>query len=96
MRLEVNNVSFRYNDRMPYVIQNLSLKIRAGEYIAIVGPSGCGKSTLMRLLLGFEKPERGAIFYDGKDMAKLDLKSLWSMNLIKPFGIHMKKIILPL
>ena len=74
--IELNNVSFRYNDRMPYVIQNLSLKIRAGEYIAIVGRTGCGKSTLMRLLLGFETPERGSIFYDGKDIKKLDLHSL--------------------
>jgi len=54
------------------------LKIHPGEYIAIVGRTGCGKSTLMRLLLGFEKPERGAIFYDGKDMSKLDMSSLRS------------------
>ena len=74
--IELNNVYFRYNEDMPYVVDGMTLKIRAGEYIAIVGPSGCGKSTLMRLLLGFEKPERGAIYYDGKDMNKLDLKSL--------------------
>ena len=55
---------------------NLSLKIKAGEYVAIVGRTGCGKSTLMRLLLGFEKPEKGAIYYDGKDINKLDLCSL--------------------
>ena len=61
---------------MPYVIDGMSLKIRAGEYVAIVGTTGCGKSTLMRLLLGFEKPERGAIYYDGRDMAGLDLGSL--------------------
>ena len=74
--IELSNVYFRYNQDMPYVVDGMNLTIRAGEYIAIVGPSGCGKSTLMRLLLGFEKPERGAIFYDGKDMTKLDLKSL--------------------
>ena len=61
---------------MPYVIDGLSLKIRAGEYVAIVGSTGCGKSTLMRLLLGFEKPEKGAIYYDGRDIDKLDLRSL--------------------
>ena len=54
----------------------MSLKIKAGEYVAIVGKTGCGKSTLIRLLLGFEAPERGAIYYDGKDMSKLDLRSL--------------------
>ena len=74
--IELSNVCFRYNDHMPYVIDGLDLKIRAGEYVAIVGTTGCGKSTLLRLLLGFETPEKGAVYYDGKDLAKLDLRSL--------------------
>ncbi len=74
--IELNNVCFRYKTDTPNIIDDLSLKIKAGQYIAIVGKSGCGKSTLMRLLLGFEKPQRGAIYYDGKDMEFLDLKSL--------------------
>ena len=74
--IELSNVYFRYNEHMPYVVNGMSLKIKAGEYIAIVGATGCGKSTLMRLLLGFETPEKGAIYYDGKDMNKLDLRSL--------------------
>lgn len=74
--IEVSNVFFRYNDSMPYVVDGMNLKIKAGEYIAIVGTTGCGKSTLMRLLLGFETPEKGAIYYDGMDMSKLDLRSL--------------------
>lgn len=74
--VELNNVSFRYNENMPMVIDNLSLKIRPGQYVAIVGKTGCGKSTLMRLLLGFEKPLKGAIYYDGKDINTIDLKSL--------------------
>lgn len=74
--IELNNVSFRYNESMPNVIDNLSLKIKAGQYVAIVGKTGCGKSTLMRLLLGFEKADRGAIYYDNKDINSLDLKSL--------------------
>ena len=74
--IELSNVYFRYTDTMPYVVDGMSLKIRAGEYIAIVGTTGCGKSTLMRLLLGFETPEKGAIYYDGKDISKLDLRSL--------------------
>ena len=61
---------------MPWVIEGLDLKIHPGEYIAIVGPTGCGKSTLVRLLLGFEKPDKGAVYYDGKDIANLDLHSL--------------------
>ena len=74
--IEINNVSFRYNENMPMVLDDLSLKIRSGQYVAIVGRTGCGKSTLMRLLLGFERPDKGAIYYDGKDMNTIDLKSL--------------------
>ena len=74
--IELNSVSFRYNDNMPNVIDDLSLKIRQGQYVAIVGKTGCGKSTLVRLLLGFEKPQKGAIYYDGRDMQSLDPKSL--------------------
>ena len=69
-------MSFRYNDTMPLVIDDLSLKIRPGQYVAIVGKTGCGKSTLLRLLLGFEKPQKGAVYYDGKDLEKIDLRSL--------------------
>lgn len=74
--IELNNVSFRYTESMPMVIDDLSLKIRPGQYVAIVGSTGCGKSTLMRLLLGFEKPQKGAVYYDGKDLNSIDLKSL--------------------
>ena len=75
-RIELSNVCFRYKESMPYVVDGMNLTIKAGEYLAIVGATGCGKSTLMRLLLGFETPEKGAIYYDGKDMSKIDLKSL--------------------
>lgn len=74
--IELNNVSFRYNDDMPSVVNNLSLKIHPGQYVALVGATGCGKSTLMRLMLGFETPQKGAIYYDGKDLSTIDLKSL--------------------
>ena len=74
--IELNNVSFRYNENMPLILDDLSLKIRPGQYVAIVGRTGCGKSTLLRLLLGFEKPQKGAIYYDGKDLERIDLRSL--------------------
>ena len=74
--LELSHVSFRYDEDSPYVLNDLSLKIKPGEYVAIVGRTGCGKSTLMRLLLGFERPEMGAVYYDGKDIESLDLGSL--------------------
>lgn len=75
-RIEMEHVSFRYDQSSPYIFDDLSLKIKPGEYVAIVGKTGCGKSTLVRLLLGFEKPEKGAIFYDNRDMDGLDLPSL--------------------
>ena len=75
-KIELNNVSFKYDEKGPNIIDDLSLRIKAGEYIGIVGKTGCGKSTLMRLLLGFEKPQKGAIYYDNKDIEKIDLKSL--------------------
>lgn len=74
--VELNNVSFGYTQSMPLVLDDLTLKIRPGQYVAIVGKTGCGKSTLMRLMLGFERAQKGAIYYDGIDIDKLDLKSL--------------------
>ena len=74
--IEVSNVSFRYREDMPLILDDLSLKIRPGQYVAIVGATGCGKSTLMRILLGFEKPQKGAVYYNGKDLNTIDLKSL--------------------
>ncbi len=74
--IELSNVSFRYNETMPYILQDLNIKIKSGEYVAIVGKTGCGKSTLMRLLLGFETPDKGAVYYDRRDVRSLDLKSL--------------------
>ena len=74
--IEMDHISFRYDEGRPLVIDDMSLKIRPGEYVAIVGKTGCGKSTLMRLLLGFEKPEKGSVRFDGKDINSLDLPSL--------------------
>ena len=75
-RIEINNLYFRYEKDKPYVINNLSLCIEPGEYVAIVGSTGCGKSTLLRLLLGFEKPENGTIYYDKDEIGSLDPCSL--------------------
>ena len=75
-RIELKNVTFRYEKDEPAVLDNLNLTITPGEYVAVVGKSGCGKSTLVKLLLGFEMPDRGTISYDGNDMNQLDLYSL--------------------
>lgn len=75
-RIELNQIRFRYVQDMPYVLDGLDLQIQEGEYIGIVGSSGCGKSTLMRILLGFETPETGSVYYDGKALEQMDLPSL--------------------
>ena len=74
--IEIKSVTFGYEKDEPPVLDNLSLHIHPGEYVAIVGKSGCGKSTLVKLLLGFESPDRGTISYDGLTMDQLDVQSL--------------------
>ena len=74
--IKISHLSFRYQEDMPLVIDDLSLNIKDGEYVGIAGASGCGKSTLLRLLLGFEIPLRGNISYDHYDLAKADKSEL--------------------
>ena len=70
--IEFANVSFRYGPDSPNAVDRVTIRIRQGDYVAIVGPSGCGKSTLFRLLLGFEKPDSGMALIDSHDVASLD------------------------
>ncbi|MFC1770945.1 ATP-binding cassette domain-containing protein, partial [Candidatus Margulisiibacteriota bacterium] len=74
--IEVNNIFFRYSTDSPIIIDDLSFRLEPNEFVAFVGPSGSGKSTLVRLLLGFEKPDSGSIYYDGYNLDKLDLQSV--------------------
>lgn len=75
-RIEVTHVSFRYRPEAPLVIHDVSFAIEPGQFVAFVGPSGCGKSTMLRLLLGFDQPDSGAVYYDGQDLTGLDLQAL--------------------
>lgn len=70
--IELRHVHFAYDPDGPDVLEDVSLTIPAGQFVAIVGPSGSGKSTLLRLLLGFEVPRRGSICYDGQDLQLVD------------------------
>ncbi|MEU9162299.1 NHLP bacteriocin export ABC transporter permease/ATPase subunit [Streptomyces sp. NPDC048424] len=70
--IEAKNLSYRYADDGPLVLDEVDFRIRPGEFVAIVGASGCGKSTLLRLLIGFDKPLSGNVLYDGQDLAALD------------------------
>ncbi len=74
--IELSHVSFRYAEGSRLVLDDVSLRIEPGQFVAFVGQSGCGKSTLLRLLLGFERPESGDILYDGQSIGTLDLVSL--------------------
>ncbi|MFL6714910.1 MAG: ATP-binding cassette domain-containing protein, partial [Burkholderiaceae bacterium] len=70
--IDISGLSFGYGADGPDVLSDIDITIRPGEFIALVGASGCGKSTLLRLLLGFETPRSGAIYYDGQDLSGLD------------------------
>ncbi|MFJ9413467.1 NHLP bacteriocin export ABC transporter permease/ATPase subunit [Streptomyces sp. NPDC101227] len=70
--IEAKKLSFRYTDDGPLVLDDISLQVKPGEFVAVVGPSGCGKSTLLRLLIGFDKPTSGSVLYDGQDLGALD------------------------
>jgi NHLM bacteriocin system ABC transporter ATP-binding protein len=75
-QIELSHLTFRYHPGGPTILSDVTITIRPGEFVAIVGPSGSGKSTLLRLLLGLERPEQGAIYYDGKDLATVDVQKL--------------------
>ena len=74
--ITLDRVSFRYTEKGPLILNNLSLNIKEGEYVAIVGQTGCGKSTLVRLLLGFEKPISGDILFDDININDVNLTTL--------------------
>lgn len=71
--MAVERVSFRYQADGPLILDDVSLTAKPGEFIALVGPSGSGKSTIMRLLLGFDTPQLGHLYYNGQDLAGLDV-----------------------
>lgn len=75
-RIEIDDLSFRYADTLPFLYQHFHLKVEPGRVVAIMGPSGSGKSTLAKLLLGFYQPNDGAIQLDGNDIRNLSANEL--------------------
>ena len=73
--VEISHVNFRYSPDGPLVTKDLSVEVNPGEFVALVGPSGAGKSTIYRLLLGFETPENGSVYYDSQEL------STWTFRL---------------
>jgi ATP-binding cassette subfamily C protein len=67
----LEQVRFRYRSEGPWVLDGINLHLKRGEFVAVVGPSGSGKSTLVRLLLGLEQPQQGAVLYDGRSLDRL-------------------------
>lgn len=80
--IDISNVSFSYDEYSGNVLKGINIHIKPGEYVGLVGASGCGKSTLIKLLLGFEKPTNGKIYYDGRDIESIDKRELR-----KKFGV---------
>lgn len=74
--IEFREVSFKYRDDHSYVVKHLSLKIEAGEYVALVGMSGVGKTTLCSLIPRFYEVRAGDILIDGQDIRSVTLRSL--------------------
>jgi ABC-type bacteriocin/lantibiotic exporter with double-glycine peptidase domain len=77
-RIEVDHLHFRYEEDGPLILHDVSFAAEPGEFVALVGPSGSGKSTTMRLLLGFEQPASGVLYFDGQDLASVDVSAVRS------------------
>lgn len=75
-RISIDHVSFRYREEGALILDDVTIQVEPGEFIALVGTSGSGKSTLFRLLLGFDTPMSGTVHYDGQDLAGLDVTAV--------------------
>ena len=71
-----DRISFRYDPDGPLILDDVTIRARPGEFVAIAGESGAGKSTLFRLALAIDRPSAGAVYYDGRDLRRLNLKQV--------------------
>ena len=100
--VEFSNVSLAYNEallaRQQFAVEDITLRVDRGEFIAIVGPSGCGKSTFMKLATGLKMPSRGSILIDGREVAgplKITGMAFQSSSLL-PWRTTLGNVLLPL
>ena len=77
--IEAKDIHFRYFKDEEWILKDVSFKINAGEFLAILGNNGAGKSTLLKVLTGFCKPEEGSILFEGKDITKSSIKKRSAM-----------------
>ncbi|MDO4248625.1 MAG: peptidase domain-containing ABC transporter [Neisseria sp.] len=82
IEIRLENVSFRYAENEPYVLQNVNLTVKPGESLALVGRSGCGKSTLLDILCGNLKPESGKVLVNGHDIYRLPPRFIRSLSAV--------------
>jgi spermidine/putrescine transport system permease protein len=69
--IEFRHVNKIYDDKVK-VVDDISLDIKQGEFVVLIGPSGCGKSTVLEMMTGIEKPTRGSIYLNGKDIRRIN------------------------
>lgn len=74
--IRLDKISFQYEEKGAQILKEVSIQVHPREFIAILGPSGSGKSTLFRLLLGFEHPSAGAVYFNGKDLSHLNINEV--------------------
>lgn len=74
-KLELEDISFKYSDNEPLILDGLELTVEPGSSVAIVGPSGTGKTTLMKIMLGLMEPATGKVMLDGTDIRQVGLKT---------------------
>jgi NitT/TauT family transport system ATP-binding protein len=98
--VELDHVSLRYgeDESGTLALQGTSLKVRGGEFVAIVGPSGCGKSTLMKVVTGLWQPSQGAVIVDGRRVnAPLSIAGMAFQNpTLLPWRSTLANVMLPL
>ena len=86
----LDRVSFRYSDDGPLTLNDVTIHALPGEFIALVGESGAGKSTIFRLALGLERPQLGAVYFDGHDLSRLNWSSVRSRIGTVPQDAHLR------